>query len=84
MHGLSAGKFDHLITNRKDREEIDAFYSARNYQPLWITDGKVNARATAAMNYLSHVNADGLFPSDYPVPKFDALSTPADFADAEM
>ncbi|MFZ1921455.1 MAG: L,D-transpeptidase family protein [Xanthobacteraceae bacterium] len=84
LHGLNTGKFDHLITNRKDREEIDAFYSARNYKPLWITDGKANARATAAMSYLSHVDADGLFPSDYPAPKFDALSTPADFADAEM
>ena len=84
MHGLSTGKFDHLISNKKDREEIDAFYSGRNYKPLWITDGKANAGATAAMTYLSHVDVDGLFPSDYPVPKFDALSTPADFADAEM
>ncbi|MGC1780059.1 MAG: L,D-transpeptidase family protein [Xanthobacteraceae bacterium] len=84
LHGLSTGKFDHLISNKKDREEIDAFYSGRNYKPLWITDGKANAGATAAMTYLSHVDVDGLFPSDYPVPKFDALSTPADFADAEM
>ncbi len=84
LRGLSTGKFDHLITNKKDRTQIDAFYAGRNYKPLWITDGKANARATAAITYLGHVDADGLFPSDYPVPKFDALSTPEDLANAEM
>jgi len=84
LRGLGTGKFDHLITNKKDRTQIDAFYSGRNYKPLWITDGKANARATAAIAYLGHVDADGLFPSDYPVPKFDAAATPADLANAEM
>jgi len=84
LRDLANGKFDRLITNKKDRTQIDAFYSGRNYKPLWITDGKANVRATAAITYLSHVDADGLFPSDYPVPKFDALTTPADLANAEM
>src|SRR6201996_517848 len=84
LRGLGTGKFDRLITNKKDRAQIAAFYSGRNYKPLWITDGKANARATAAIAYLAHVDADGLFPSDYPVPKFDALSTPEDLANAEM
>ena len=84
LRGLSTGKFDHLITNKKDRAQIDAFYSGRNYKPLWITDGKANARAAAATAYLAHVDADGLFPSDYPVPKFDTLASPADLANAEM
>jgi murein L,D-transpeptidase YcbB/YkuD len=84
LRGLGTGKFDHLITNKKDRTQIDAFYSGRNYKPLWITDGKPNARATATIAYLGHVDADGLFPSDYPVPKFDAAATPADLANAEM
>jgi murein L,D-transpeptidase YcbB/YkuD len=51
---------------------------------LWITDGKANARATAAIGYLRHVDADGLDPADYPVPNFVTLSTPADLADAEI
>jgi murein L,D-transpeptidase YcbB/YkuD len=84
LRGLGTGKFDHVITNKKDRTQIDAFYSGRNYKPLWITDGKVNARASAAIAYLGHVDADGLFPSDYLVPKFDAASSPADLANAEM
>ena len=84
LRGLNSGKFDRLITNKKDRTQIDAFYAGRNYKPLWIADGKANAQATAAMTYLAHVDADGLFPSDYPAPKFDAASTPADLANAEM
>ena len=84
LRGLADGNFDHAIGNKKDRTQIDAFYSGRNYKPLWITDGKANARATAAIAYLGHVDADGLFPSDYPVPKFAALATPADLANAEI
>jgi L,D-transpeptidase YcbB len=84
LRELASGKFDHLITNKKDRMQIDAFYSGRNYKPLWITDGKANDSAKAAIAYLSHVDADGLFPSDYPVPDFAALSTPSDLANAEM
>jgi L,D-transpeptidase YcbB len=84
LRDLANGKFDHIIGNKKDRTQIDAFYSSRGYAPLWITDGKANARATTAINYLAHVDADGLDPADYPVPNFKALSTPADLADAEI
>jgi L,D-transpeptidase YcbB len=84
LRDLANGKFDHIIGNKKDRTQIDAFYSNRNYAPLWITDGRANVRATAAINYLAHVDADGLDPADYPVPNFNAPSTPADLADAEI
>ncbi|HXW48811.1 MAG TPA: L,D-transpeptidase family protein, partial [Xanthobacteraceae bacterium] len=84
LRDLANGKFDHIIGDKKDRTEIDAFYSGRSYAPLWITDGNANARAKAAVNYLAHVDADGLDPADYPVPNFKALSTPADLADAEI
>ena len=56
---------------------LQPFYSARNYAPLWITDGKVNERALAAMAYLAGVDADGLDPADYPVPDFASLTDPA-------
>jgi L,D-transpeptidase YcbB len=84
LHDLSNGKFDHSIGNKKDRTQIDAFYSGRNYAPVWLTDGKPNARANAAIAYLGHVDADGLDPADYPVPNFAAATTPADLADAEI
>ncbi len=70
---------------RKIRTQIDAFYSGRNYAPIWITDGKANARANAAIAYLGHVDADGLDPADYPVPNFATLQRRRrDLADAEI
>jgi L,D-transpeptidase YcbB len=84
LRNLANGKFDNIIGNKKDRTQIDAFYSGRNYAPIWITDGKENDHATAASGYLAHVDADGLYPSDYPVPNFAALSDPADLAAADI
>jgi len=84
MHSLANGKFDRIIGNKNDRTTIDAFYSGRNYAPLWITDGKANSRAKAAIAYLGRVDADGLDPADYPVPDFAALTDPAALAEAEI
>ncbi|HEY1978937.1 MAG TPA: L,D-transpeptidase family protein, partial [Xanthobacteraceae bacterium] len=84
LHNLASGGFDRILGSKKDRTEFDAFYSARNYAPLWITDGKANARATAAIAYLGHVDADGLDPADYPVPNFNTAATPAELADADI
>jgi murein L,D-transpeptidase YcbB/YkuD len=84
LHNLAAGKFDQIIGNKQARAQIDAFYSGRNYAPIWITDGKANARASAAISYLGGVDADGLNPADYPVPNFASLSDPAALANAEI
>jgi murein L,D-transpeptidase YcbB/YkuD len=83
LRELSNGKFDRVV-GKKERAGIDAFYSGRNYAPLWITDGKPNTRATAAIAYLSKVDADGLDAADYPVPDFASLSDPAALAEAEL
>jgi L,D-transpeptidase YcbB len=84
LRGLADGKFDRIIGGKKERSAIDAFYSGRNYAPLWITDGQVNARAKAAIAYFGHVDADGLDPADYPVPNFASVSDPAALAEAEI
>ena len=84
LRDLTNGKFDHIIGDAKQRTAIDAFYSGRNYAPLWITDGKANARAKAAIAYLGQVAADGLDPADYPAPNFDSLSDPIALAEAEI
>ena len=84
LHDLANGRFDTIIGDAKERTAVDAFYSGRNYAPLWITDGKANARAKAAIAYLGQVAADGLDPSDYPVPNFDSLTDPNALAEAEI
>ncbi len=63
---------------------IDAFYSGRDYAPLWLTNGVANDRAKSAMTFLAGVAADGLDPSDYPVPNFKASSDPAVLAENEL
>ncbi len=83
LHQLSNGKFDHIL-GKSERESIQAFYSGRSYAPIWITDGHVNDRATAAIGYLAHVDADGLNPDDYPVPDFKSFSDPQALAEAEL
>ena len=84
LRGLAGGKFDRILGNKKDRTLIDAFYSGRDYAPLWITDGKLNERAKAAIGYLGHVDDDGLDPADYPIPDFSAANDPGALAEAEL
>jgi murein L,D-transpeptidase YcbB/YkuD len=84
LHELANGKFDRVIGGKKERATFDAFYSGRSYAPLWVTDGKANARAKAAIAYLGHVDADGLDPMDYPTPDFTSLTDPAALAEAEL
>ena len=84
LHNLASGKFDQIIGSIKERISIDAFYSGRNYAPLWISEGKANARAKAAIAYLGKVAADGLDPTDYPVPNFASLTDPTALAEAEI
>jgi L,D-transpeptidase YcbB len=84
LRNLANGKFDRIIGDNLNRTKIDAFYSGRNYAPLWIIDGKPNSRAKAAIAYLGQVDADGLDPADYPVPDFAALTDPATLAEAEI
>jgi len=84
LRELANGKFDRLLGGKKDRASIEAFYAARNFAPLWITDGKANARAKAAVAYLGQVDTDGLDPADYPAPNFASVSDPAALAEAEL
>jgi murein L,D-transpeptidase YcbB/YkuD len=84
LHDLATGKFDAILGNADVRTVVDAFYSGRNYAPLWLSSGRPNARAQAAIAYLGHVDADGLTPADYPVPDFASAADAAALAQAEI
>jgi L,D-transpeptidase YcbB len=84
LHGLANGKFDTVLGNADVRATVDAFYSGRNYAPIWLTGGSPNARAQAAIDYLRRVDADGLNPADYPIPDFAGATDPASQAQAEI
>jgi murein L,D-transpeptidase YcbB/YkuD len=84
LRELANAKLDTALTNAQDRAAVAAFYSGRDFAPLWLSDGHANARAEAAIGYLAHVDADGLNPADYPVPDFAAASDANALAQAEM
>jgi murein L,D-transpeptidase YcbB/YkuD len=81
---LTAGKFDRILGGKKERGALETFYAGREFAPLWITDGAMNERAKAAAKFLSRVDADGLEPSDYPVPEFKSGAAPEALAEAEI
>ena len=85
LRELANGKFDRIVGGQNKRPAFDAYYAAHGYAPIWITDGKLNARATAAIAYLGQVDADGLDPADYPVPNVSAsITDPEALAEAEI
>jgi murein L,D-transpeptidase YcbB/YkuD len=84
LREILAGKLDRLIERKNERKPIEAFYTARNYAPLWSDNGAVNARAKAVIARLKQADAEGLEPSDYPTPDLAAASTPEALADAEV
>jgi murein L,D-transpeptidase YcbB/YkuD len=81
---LTGGKFDRLLGSKKERSSVEAFYASRDFAPLWTTDGAINERGKAAAAYLSGVDADGLEPSEYPVPQIAAGMEPLALAEAEI
>ena len=81
---VASRQFERLVNHKADRAGIEAFYSAHNYAPLWITNNASNGRAKAAIAYLAQADAVGLDPSDYPTPDFKSASTADALAEAEL
>ena len=67
---VSGKQLDRMVSRRADREGVEQFYKARDYKPLWVSDGAADDRAKAAIAYLAQVDSVGLDPNDYPVPDF--------------
>ena len=51
LHEMANGKFDRVLGGKKERAAFEAFYSGRNFAPIWMTAGS-QARAKAAIDYL--------------------------------
>ncbi len=81
---ITGKRFDRLARRQEDRAGIAAFYSTREYKPLWTSDGAANARAKAAIAYLGQVDTIALDPRDYPTPHFGASATPEQLAEDEL
>src|ERR1039458_6117430 len=81
---ITSGQFDKRIDRAPEREAMAAFYAARNYAPLWIADGQLDARAKSVIAQLANAAADGLDPADYQVPAFGSATGAEALADADI
>ncbi|HMF22599.1 MAG TPA: L,D-transpeptidase family protein [Pseudolabrys sp.] len=81
---IASRQLERLANHKADRAGIEAFYSSRNYAPLWVSNNAGNERAKAAIAYLAQVDTVGLDPSDYPAPDFKPASSVDALAEAEL
>src|SRR5437762_285560 len=81
---LVSGKLSRIIDRKPERTAVEAFYSSRDYEPIWFGITGATERAKQAINHLRHADADGMDPADYPVPSIQADAAPAALAEAEM
>jgi murein L,D-transpeptidase YcbB/YkuD len=84
IRDLVSGKLTRLIDRKSDRTAVEAFYSSRDYAPLWIADNGASERARQAIAHLNSADADAMDPADYPTPIIKAGADPAALADAEL
>jgi murein L,D-transpeptidase YcbB/YkuD len=73
LQDLIGTRLPEFFPRKPEREAVEAFYRERGYQPLWVSNGAATPRAAQVAEYLKTVGADGLDPSDYPVPSFSGL-----------
>jgi murein L,D-transpeptidase YcbB/YkuD len=72
---ITGKQFDRMVARKPDRDAIVALYQkARNFQPLWVAQGAASERARDAVEYLGTIDADGLDPKDYRMPKLNVGS----------
>ncbi len=69
-----SSKFKRRNKAMRRRGALAAFYSERDYQPLWITGGQLNERARKVMNELENAARYGLNPDDYIMPSLSDSS----------
>ena len=84
LHDMIANKLDRIVKRKADREGVESFYKARNYAPLWVSNGAADPRAKAAIAYLAQVDSVGLDPNDYPTPDFKSVVTAETLAQDEL
>jgi murein L,D-transpeptidase YcbB/YkuD len=69
---ITGQQIERLVPRKDERDAIVAHYQKTKFAPLWLANGAANSRAQAAIAHLKTVDADGLEPTDYPLPNFAA------------
>jgi murein L,D-transpeptidase YcbB/YkuD len=81
---ITGRRLDRLVSRKVDRAGVEQYYKDHGYKPIWTSNGSVEARAKAAIAYLSQVETVGLDSRDYPTPDFAASATPESLAENEL
>lgn len=81
---ITGKQFDRTVSRKADRAGIEQFYSARNYAPIWVSNGAANERAKSVIATLNQADTAGLDPSEYPTPDFKSATSPEALAEAEL
>src|ERR1019366_452986 len=84
LREMISGKLDPSGRRKADREGVEAFYKARDYKPLWVSDGAADERAKVVIAYLAQVDSVGLDPNDYATPDFKSAVTANALAEDEL
>jgi len=79
-----ATKATKYFERKAERAAVEKFYEARDYAPVWTTAGALTAAGKGVIARLKDAAADGLDPTDYPVPDFAAATSPDVLAEAEL
>jgi L,D-transpeptidase YcbB len=82
-----SAKFSRRNKAMRNRGALAAFYSERDYQAVWITEGQLNERAQQVMDELKNADKYGLNPDDYKVPALSDesnLSVAGQLANTEL
>lgn len=81
---VTAPSFDNHGGRDDGRQAMKSFYAAAKFAPLWLQNGRLSAKAEATIARLKDAAAEGLDPSDYPMPEFDKLAGAEALANADI
>ena len=70
LRDLIETNLQRYVLRQQDRASVEAFYTKRDFAPIWIGTGRPLPRALQAVDFLHGLAADGLDPNDYPTPRF--------------
>jgi len=84
LQALISGDLSKFIDRKPEQAAAEAFYQARNYQPVWTGDPEALKRAEGAIAFLRNVKSEGLEPRDYPTPDLSGNPSEEQAAKAEL
>jgi murein L,D-transpeptidase YcbB/YkuD len=84
LRDMLGAKSLRYFERKAERVDVEKFYTARDFAPLWTQGGALTGNAKGVIARLKDAASDGLNAADYPVPDFAAATTPDALAEADL